>query len=961
MEGKPRSAQSSPRSSLPRKLERNWKDSLDLLTPSLSSFSLGKNAATSDVNMKRSSSSGDFVNRPAVSRAQPSMKRDLDECLPLVMSSFRIIIPETPDDYLDMRNFDREMITKIRTRDYAIQGELFKFYFIVRAHPRLRHEGLANSTASITSDAEWGNNDLSSQPETVDERLFSECFSSCLLDIEISEKVDRSDDADPGVTPARQKSKYHQLIADSLCPHRFHIEHEPEQIPLNQSTNTKVTSPPPKEPAPTSRMFRDADGNLSIIYELQFYIGVRKDILDRQMSLRVVVTPASYFQLENEDEELNFLLNPNYVEKMPPSRPALCPLTVILPFDSEVSSCQTGGGTAGCVSVKNTQKVTNWELLVEDIQITFFESPAKNPSKRGRSNTNPNIPNLQIQDDSQLGNSGNYDQEPSPRLSLDTNRPVLSAVLAGVRDLGVSSRMSLGDPPKSIRHSGESSRSMDGTNPKWAEAQNLASSGELEPGNGPRSLVQARELNEPKIATANLSDFFKVTLPKDEIPVKLIVGEEQSFGVFLEPLPPKMAIKLENFGCKVVLIWKVGCIQGNIMSSFTINLPEPHFEELVLSIDPSSPVPGNVIFPAKITISNLGTKTRDLTLIMGSAPRVHKSKKISQRRTHRRTTSNASASSYATSVSMSSDETHPEVTEFTEIAFRSPLEIADEMNLSQPAILALEKSLYLGRLKPGGTVTTTLKLIGLREGLCSLEPIMVHDDTTEKSLVAKDLCQIYVKDVKELDPDDVEMVMPWRDADAPKPVIVEDHENLVQQSPMMEERGPVHVELKLKELTVIHQIKEIAEERKDEMRDDDDGNVKVEDGEKKMEEGDGGLMEGDGGMLGVDSPLITHTPEIGRNLMDDVEPMTSVTVSISSPSGIIDPFEAPIIHGTIPTIVIQPDVQLVDATHEVEIENVDVAPLQDGLESKPLIEISHDELTPSRDQGEDEPFSPVQL
>jgi len=48
---------------------------------------------------------------------------------------------------------------------------------------------------------------------------------------------------------------------------------------------------------------------------------------------------------------------------------------------------------------------------------------------------------------------------------------------------------------------------------------------------------------------------------------------------------------------------------------------------------------------------------------------------------------------------------------------RTALEILDDKTVDQPAIVCLDKTLHLGKVKPSSTVTANLKMIATREGL----------------------------------------------------------------------------------------------------------------------------------------------------------------------------------------------------------------------------------------------------
>ncbi len=76
-----------------------------------------------------------------------------------------------------------------------------------------------------------------------------------------------------------------------------------------------------------------------------------------------------------------------------------------------------------------------------------------------------------------------------------------------------------------------------------------------------------------------------------------------------------------------------------------------------------------------------------------------------------------------------------------------PLEVHQDLARDQPPIICLQKSIYIGTLKPHSTVSTNVKFIALREGLYNLDNLVLHDGTADKTYVMKNTAQIYVQNV----------------------------------------------------------------------------------------------------------------------------------------------------------------------------------------------------------------------
>jgi len=206
----------------------------------------------------------------------------------------------------------------------------------------------------------------------------------------------------------------------------------------------------------------------------------------------------------------------------------------------------------------------------------------------------------------------------------------------------------------------------------------------------------------------------------------------------------------ETFGAKLVFTWNAGCIQGNILSSYEVPLAPPSFQELMISLDAKSPVPLNVAFDIAVTISNLGNKSRNLTLMMGSLPGVRK-KKVLRRRSSSSLIKNASELLKISSANSTGDEeilANDEEESTQPIRkHRGALEIFEDKISDVPAVICCDKTLHLGKVKPNSTVTANLRVLAVREGLYELEPIMVHDETSQTTYTAADTFQLYVQDV----------------------------------------------------------------------------------------------------------------------------------------------------------------------------------------------------------------------
>eukprot|EP01133_Synstelium_polycarpum_P016720 gene16720-19874_t len=119
--------------------------------------------------------------------------------------------------------------------------------------------------------------------------------------------------------------------------------------------------------------------------------------------------------------------------------------------------------------------------------------------------------------------------------------------------------------------------------------------------------------------TGNLvqsNDHFVLTnLTQHSLPINLLPQNQYSFVLSIEPsslqriLPP-----LEGFYSKIRLSWSASPSCGQILSLFDLKVPPPITSELMVALDSPSPVTLYQKFSVTFKISNLSSKTKQITL-----------------------------------------------------------------------------------------------------------------------------------------------------------------------------------------------------------------------------------------------------------------------------------------------------------------------------------------------------------
>mmetsp|Transcript_29286 Transcript_29286/g.41223 ORF Transcript_29286/g.41223 Transcript_29286/m.41223 type:complete len:599 (+) Transcript_29286:1-1797(+) len=219
----------------------------------------------------------------------------------------------------------------------------------------------------------------------------------------------------------------------------------------------------------------------------------------------------------------------------------------------------------------------------------------------------------------------------------------------------------------------------------------------------------------------SMQDHFKVAIQKEDLPVQLAVGDQYAFSILIDPVISSASNALDfpqSLSGRVTIAWSMQCIDGGIISTYDLPLPmsPPTPKDVFLSVKSESPVAVNRVFTTHLTITNLGDQTKDLTLISSTVSKMREA-----------------------NTGHTDEETLP--------THKTPLEVSQDLARDQPPIICLQKSIYIGTLKPRSTVSTNVKFIALREGLYNLDNLVLHDGTADKTYVMKNTPQIYVQNV----------------------------------------------------------------------------------------------------------------------------------------------------------------------------------------------------------------------
>ncbi|PRP76664.1 hypothetical protein PROFUN_14900 [Planoprotostelium fungivorum] len=246
-------------------------------------------------------------------------------------------------------------------------------------------------------------------------------------------------------------------------------------------------------------------------------------------------------------------------------------------------------------------------------------------------------------------------------------------------------------------------------------------------------------------SSSNLDGQFKITVPEDDLPTELKSQDQQSMVFIVEPIVTcrdskenvsyGLAIGSSRPCSRISFTWHTNEIYGKVISSYDVEvhpLVHPASNDLMITVQADSPAPLYRPFSICVTVSNLGDKKRDLTLLMAQTPRIIENQPDSEEEIDTEKTMERPES---TEIETHDVTGHPK-----------PLTISQQKTDRQPPILCLDKSVTLGVLKPKMTVSAYLSYIAVREGLFDLDHIAVHDWTTDKTFAVKNKCQIYVQD-----------------------------------------------------------------------------------------------------------------------------------------------------------------------------------------------------------------------
>ena len=133
------------------------------------------------------------------------------------------------------------------------------------------------------------------------------------------------------------------------------------------------------------------------------------------------------------------------------------------------------------------------------------------------------------------------------------------------------------------------------------------------------SPMSGRALDEGQSEPILISDYFLVTFESSEpLPVILHRGSKFNISVIISPKPEAYnEFHKGSFSGSLEVSWNIPCLLTNISTSTDISWIGPKANDLMLTCSAHTPAILNEMFSVRITISNLSSLTRELTLKIG--------------------------------------------------------------------------------------------------------------------------------------------------------------------------------------------------------------------------------------------------------------------------------------------------------------------------------------------------------
>ncbi|GAM18534.1 hypothetical protein SAMD00019534_017090, partial [Acytostelium subglobosum LB1] len=273
-----------------------------------------------------------------------------------------------------------------------------------------------------------------------------------------------------------------------------------------------------------------------------------------------------------------------------------------------------------------------------------------------------------------------------------------------------------------------------------------------------------------------------------EMPPTLALSPQSqySFVLSLEPLSlQKQLPPLDGFYTKVKVEWDLPVSCGQILSMYDLKVPPPATSQLMVAIECPSPVVVGEKFSITIKISNLSPKSKQININLPPPMLSPPSTTANTQALKLSTSLNAQIANKKASLRHSTDKTTaPEVLNktnptnissnklpqstntantnantinsskyipadshihFNEMSSKS-LASFDETQRNSSNLLCLEKSIYVGDIDVKSSVSISVDYIALRTGIFEIQNITLYDRIEKKNFVIKQSLQIYCID-----------------------------------------------------------------------------------------------------------------------------------------------------------------------------------------------------------------------
>ncbi|EFA81232.1 hypothetical protein PPL_06071 [Heterostelium album PN500] len=105
--------------------------------------------------------------------------------------------------------------------------------------------------------------------------------------------------------------------------------------------------------------------------------------------------------------------------------------------------------------------------------------------------------------------------------------------------------------------------------------------------------------------------------------VELSAGSQHTFVLKVSPLSlQQQLIPLDGFYTKIKLAWSITTTSGHILSLYDLKVPPPSTSEIMVDLESPSPVRISQRFQVAIKITNLGAKSKQLTITIPAPQRI---------------------------------------------------------------------------------------------------------------------------------------------------------------------------------------------------------------------------------------------------------------------------------------------------------------------------------------------------